>query len=117
MTGSACRSTFRYKLRWTFHRRKKEMILRRIGGGFGRGKGSALRSDAASADDGKRLSRYELRWTFHHCKKEMILRRLGGGFGRGKGSGFTSNAASADYGKRFGEVRAALDVSGEMLRA
>ena len=31
------------------------MILRRLGGGSGRGRGSGLRSGAASADDGKRF--------------------------------------------------------------
>ena len=33
----------------------KEMILRRLGGRFGAGKGSGARSDFRSADDGKRL--------------------------------------------------------------
>ena len=31
------------------------MILRRLGGGFGRGRGSGARCGAASADDGKRF--------------------------------------------------------------
>ena len=50
MTGSACRSTFRYELRGTFHVEKKEMILRRLGEGFGEGKGSGARLRSASAD-------------------------------------------------------------------
>ena len=41
------------------------MILRRLGEGFGEGKGTGSRLHGASADDGKRLSRYELRGTFH----------------------------------------------------
>ena len=45
------------------------MILRRLGGGFGRGRGLGLRCDSASADDGKRFvevpSGTELRGTFH----------------------------------------------------
>ena len=52
MTGSAFA---RYELRGTFHEWKKEMRLRRIGGGPGGGRGSGFRSDFASADDGKRF--------------------------------------------------------------
>ena len=41
------------------------MILRRLGEGFGEGKGTGSRLGGASADDGKRFARYELRGTFH----------------------------------------------------
>ena len=56
MTGSACRSTFRYAAALYVSCRKKEMILRRLGEGFGEGKGTVSRLRGASADDGKRVS-------------------------------------------------------------
>ena len=87
MTGSALsKLTELTQLRCTFHEVKKEMRLRRLGGGFGRGKGSGARSGSESADDGKRFVEVPSGTSCAERfirKKEMILRRIGGGPGGG----------------------------------
>ena len=50
MTGSALSMYLQVQAALNVSCRKKEMILRRLGGGSGRGRGSGLRSPAASAD-------------------------------------------------------------------
>ena len=79
------------------------MILRRLGGRFGGGKGSGSRSDFRSADDGKRFvevpSGTELRGTFQdggRKQKVCIILYKGEGSGGGEGSGSRLHFRSAD---------------------
>ena len=55
MTGSAFAKYLQVQAARNVSCRKKEMIVRRLGGGFGRGRGSGVSSDSESADDGKRF--------------------------------------------------------------